>query len=147
MLNIIYFSNYSLNTERFVQSLKWDKGEVWRIPVLQLPEEEITEPPVDNPYILVSPSYGTMMQGRVPSQVKKFLTPERNRENVKAVIATGNRNFGDEYGMAGNVLAGKLQIPLIAKIELAGTPQDIVEVRTQLEKIEEHLRTSKLASA
>lgn len=142
MLNIIYFSNYSRNTHRFIESLNWELGEVWRIPVL--PNEETTPPPVDNPYVLVSPSYGTITEGRVPAQVKKFLTPEPHRENVKAVIATGNMNFGDEYCIAGNILAAKLEIPLIAKIELAGTKQDIEKVHTELQKIEKYLRTGEL---
>lgn len=147
MLNIIYFSNYSLNTERFVKSLQWEDGKLWRIPVLRNEGEPIPAPPVDEPYVLVSPSYGTISQGRVPAQVKKFLVPESHRENIKAVIATGNRNFGDDYCIAGNILSVKLQVPLIAKIELAGTPQDVLDVRANLQEIEKYLRTGKLKAA
>lgn len=139
MLNIIYFSNYSLNTERFVKSLQWTLGDIWRIPVLNS-QPSSSNPPVNEPYILVTPSYGTPTEGRIPPQVKKFLTPETHRVNIAAIIATGNRNFGDEYCIAGNILSAKLQKPLIAKVELAGTTEDVIKIRKELIKIEEFLR-------
>jgi protein involved in ribonucleotide reduction len=54
---------------------------------------------------------------------------------VRAVIATGNTNFGSSYGLAGDLVAAKLGVPMIYKAELLGTPDDIEQVKERLEKL------------
>ena len=41
----------------------------------------------------------------VPVQVKRFLNDERNRSGIIGVIASGNTNFGEAYGIAGDIIA------------------------------------------
>lgn len=143
MLNLIFFSNYSKNTQRFVESLNWTGGEVFQIPV-QVDTRSFEDAPVDQPYILITPSYGTIGQGRVPAQVKKFLSEEVRRESMAAVIGTGNMNFGDEYCMAATVIGAKFNKPVIAKIELAGTPQDVTNTRDLLLRIKAHFEQEEM---
>ncbi|MGS9149938.1 class Ib ribonucleoside-diphosphate reductase assembly flavoprotein NrdI, partial [Salmonella enterica subsp. enterica serovar Infantis] len=67
---------------------------------------------VDEPYILVVPSYCCGgMAGAVPRQVIRFLNDEHNRALIRGVIASGNRYFGDAWVCAGDVIAQKCGVP------------------------------------
>lgn len=85
---------------------------------------------VDEPYILIVPSYGGGgTTGAVPRQVIRFLNDEHNRALLRGVIASGNRNFGEAYGRAGDVIARKCGVPWLYRFELMGTQSDIENVR------------------
>ena len=61
---------------------------------------------VDEPYILVVPSYGGGgTAGAVPRQVIRFLNDPHNRQLIRGVIAAGNRNFGEAFARAGDVIS------------------------------------------
>lgn len=123
MIDIIYFSNVTENTLRFVEKLTIT-GEKHRIPI----KEEFSFSP-KNPYILITPTYGDPNgKGMVPHQVKKFLSNPENLTLLKGVISAGNMNFGAEYGMAGEIISHRFQTPLLYKFELQGTPQDVEKV-------------------
>ena len=132
MLHIVYFSNVTNNTARFVEKLEW--GSSTRIPIKGNFEEELP-----HSYVLIVPSYGTMDTGHVPPQVRKFLQKFDNRKNCVGIIGTGNMNFGEEYAMAGDVIAEKLKVPMLYRLELAGTTKDITQVQEGLKMFEEHL--------
>lgn len=119
---IVYFSGKSLNTHRFVQKLDLPNK---RIPI----DGEQIE--VDEPYILVFPSYGGGdVKGSVPLQIIKFLNNTKNRSLIKGVIASGNTNFGTMYCYGGKVVAEKCGVPLLYKFELMGTIKDVESVKT-----------------
>lgn len=42
--------------------------------------------------------------GAVPRQAIRFLNDPHNRQLIRGVIAAGNRNFGEAYGQAGDVI-------------------------------------------
>ncbi|KLU19780.1 ribonucleotide reductase stimulatory protein, partial [Proteus mirabilis] len=44
----------------------------------------------------------------------------------------GNTNFGTAYGLAGDIIAQKCQIPFLYRFELLGTPEDVNRVKTGL---------------
>ncbi|MEN1205669.1 class Ib ribonucleoside-diphosphate reductase assembly flavoprotein NrdI, partial [Pseudomonas aeruginosa] len=67
--------------------------------------------------------------GAVPRQVIRFLNDEYNRALLRGVIASGNRNFGEAYGRAGDVIARKCGVPWLYRFELMGTQSDIENVR------------------
>jgi len=48
---------------------------------------------------------------------------------LRGVIASGNRNFGEAYGRAGDVIAQKCGVPWLYSFELMGTQSDIENVR------------------
>lgn len=125
MLDIIYFSNVSNNTHRFIEKLE-PEGGLLRIPV----KGEMLESPT-NPYILITPTYN---ERGVPIQVMKFLNKHQNRNLLHGVIASGNINFGADYAKAGKVISKKCQVPLLYTFELSGTPADITKVREGLRK-------------
>jgi len=93
---VVYFSSATRNTERFVEKLD--------LPSKRIPLHK-TEPPlvVDEPYVLICPTYGggASISGAtntkpVPPQVIRFLNNPHNRNLIRAVIASGNSNFGSE---------------------------------------------------
>jgi protein involved in ribonucleotide reduction len=126
MLDIIYFSNVSNNTTKFVQKLGW-KGEVHRIPLKGTAELHLS-----NQYVLICPSYGEAGHGHVPPQVRKFLANETYRTLCVGVIGAGSLNFGEEYAIAGDMIAAKLNVPLLYKFDLAGNTEDVQKVTTGL---------------
>ncbi|WP_435945977.1 class Ib ribonucleoside-diphosphate reductase assembly flavoprotein NrdI [Dryocola sp. BD586] len=121
MSNLVYFSSSSENTLRFVERLG--------LPAVRIPLDkqrlEVTEP-----YILIVPSYGGGgIAGAVPAQVIRFLNNPANRALLRGVIASGNRNFGEGFCRAGDIIAQKCQVPYLYRFELLGTDQDIENVR------------------
>ncbi|EJG2382220.1 class Ib ribonucleoside-diphosphate reductase assembly flavoprotein NrdI [Raoultella ornithinolytica] len=119
---IVYFSSSSENTHRFVQRLG--------LPAVRIPLNERERIQVDAPYILIVPSYGGGgTAGAVPRQAIRFLNDPHNRQRIRGVIAAGNRNFGDAYGRAGDVIAQKCGVPYLYRFELMGTPTDVNNVR------------------
>ena len=122
MSTLVYFSSSSENTQRFIERLG--------ISAVRIPLNERERIRVDEPYILVVPSYGGGgTAGAVPSQVIRFLNDKHNRELIRGVIASGNRNFGEAYGRAGDVISQKCGVPYLYRFELMGTQPDIENVR------------------
>ncbi|KIP97636.1 ribonucleotide reductase stimulatory protein [Agrobacterium tumefaciens] len=127
MGQIVYFSGRSENTLRFVGRLGMSAR---RIP-LSLSESL----QVEAPYVLILPTYsGEGGKGAVPKQVIRFLNDEENRGNIRGVIAAGNSNFGETYGLAGDVISKKCQVPYLYRFELLGTDEDVVNVIHGLER-------------
>lgn len=128
MANLVYFSSISGNTHRFVEKLG---REALRIP-LYGKEEPLM---VTDPFVLVVPTYGGGPETRaVPKQVIRFLNEEQNRTLCRGVIAGGNTNFGDTFGLAGDIISRKLQVPHLYRFEVFGTPEDVEKVNEGLEK-------------
>lgn len=126
MSSLVYFSSVSENTHRFVQRLG-------------LPSQRIPLKPadgflrVDEPYVLVAPTYGGGNQGgAVPRQVVTFLNDEHNRSLIRGVIAAGNTNFGEAYCLAGKIISAKCHVPYLYGFELLGTAEDVIRVREGL---------------
>ena len=122
MSALIYFSSSSENTHRFIARLG--------LPAARIPLEDRERLRADEPYILVVPTYGGGgTAGAVPRQVIRFLNDEHNRALLRGVIAAGNRNFGEGFCRAGDIIAHKCQVPFLYRFELMGTGQDIDNVR------------------
>lgn len=100
------------------------------LPAVRIPLNERERIQVDEPYILIVPSYGGGgTAGAVPRQAIRFLNDPHNRRLIRGVIAAGNRNFGEAYGRAGEVIAQKCGVPYLYRFELMGTQQDVDNVR------------------
>ncbi|MDH2456195.1 class Ib ribonucleoside-diphosphate reductase assembly flavoprotein NrdI [Corynebacterium bovis] len=138
-MHVVYFSSTTNNTARFVAKLGLPSS---RIPLLRT-EDPLT---VDRPYVLVCPTYGggASVSGDlsrpVPKQVIRFLNDEGNRRLLRGVIASGNVNFGADFGKAGEVIAAKCGVPYLYRFELLGTPTDVERVREGLREFEDALR-------
>lgn len=123
MGGLVYWSSASGNTARFVARLG---GRVCRIG---------DDAPPCGPYVLVTPTYADGAgRGAVPKPVIRFLNDPANRALIRGVIAGGNRNFGEFFARAGDVIAGKCGVPLLYRFELAGTAEDVARVRSGLDR-------------
>lgn len=123
MIDVIYFSNVSNNTHRFIAKLNLE-AEIHRIPV----KGEYEGTP-DKPYVLITPTYG---ESGIPVQVRKFIAKSKNRKMLAGVIASGNTNFGKDYAKAGHVISDKCKVPLLYTFELFGTTEDVTKVKEGL---------------
>jgi protein involved in ribonucleotide reduction len=130
VFEIVYFSSTSENTKRFVEKLGMPAK---RIPLFTKDVEDFS---IDTVSVLVVPTYGGGEDKRaVPVQVIKFLNNPENRKRIAGVVALGNTNFGETYCIAGDIISEKLQVPLIYRVEILGTPEDVVEVKKRIEKL------------
>jgi protein involved in ribonucleotide reduction len=130
MYDIVYFSNVSGNTKRFVDKLDIPSH---RIPVRWNGEEPFM---AYGEYVLVLPTYGGGNDNNtVPKQVVQFLNIEKNRKLMRGVIGTGNTNFGEHYCKAAEIVATKVGVPLLYRVEVFGTPDDVQQVLERLDQL------------
>ena len=131
-VDVIYFSNKSGNTKRFVEKLGYNS--IYNV-------LDCTE--VDRQYVLFVPTYGGGSEGHaIPKPVREFLNNKTNREHCVAVVGFGNKSFGTHYCKAAIMIAGKLGIPILGMVELFGTPEDVIKIQERLEKLNEQLQLS-----
>jgi protein involved in ribonucleotide reduction len=130
MLDILYYSNRSGNTKRFAEKLGLPNTfSIWDIPVAH------------RDYVLLVPTYGAGNDGyHIPQPVKTFLSIKTNSERLKAVVGFGNINFGDTYCKAAELLSEKFGVPILGRVELFGTPEDVVEIQERLRKFNDTIQ-------
>jgi protein involved in ribonucleotide reduction len=127
MGEIVYFSSRSENTHRFVGKLG--------LPAHRIPISGDASLTVSHPFVLIVPTYcGEGGKGAVPKQVIRFLNDAGNRSNLCGVIAAGNSNFGATFGIAGDIICAKCQVPYLYRFELLGTEEDVDNVKHGLER-------------
>jgi protein involved in ribonucleotide reduction len=127
-IDIVYFSNYSGNTKRFVEKLD---GSAIRIPIDDRDDSTIT---VDSEYVLCVPTYGGGSERTaIPRQVRRFLNVKENRSLLRGVIGFGNTNFGEHFCKAADLIVRKTGVPLIGRVEVFGTEEDVEKIKQRLE--------------
>jgi protein involved in ribonucleotide reduction len=129
---LVYFSSVSGNTARFIEKLG---ARAVRLPL----HPTDPAPVVDEPYVLVTPTYGGgqgrgVEKGAVPKQVIRFLNDEHNRSLIRGVISAGNTNFGEHFCLAGDIISRKCHVPHLYRLEVFGTPEDVERVSAGLER-------------
>ena len=109
---------YSLtgNCKRFV-----DMGEIPEEDVIYLQDIDYD---IDFDYILITPTFGF---GEVPVAVSKFL--KENHNHLKGVVGSGNKNWGERFANASEIISREYDVPLLMKIELHGSKKDISEFK------------------
>jgi protein involved in ribonucleotide reduction len=108
---------------------KLDDNSAIRIPI-DWDRDSLT---VDQPYVLLVPTYGGG-EGRaaIPRQVRFFLNIKENRKLLRGVIGFGNTNFGEHFCKAADLISAKTGVPVIAKVEIFGTNDDVNKVKERL---------------
>ena len=132
MYDIIYFSSASENTKRFVEKLSSE------LDLIRIPLRWDADAPLltEKEFILVLPTYGGgEYEKAVPRQVVKFSYLKQNRDLIRGVIGTGNTNFGEHYCLAADVVAAKTGVPLLQRVEILGTPDDVEKVNERLKQL------------
>lgn len=128
-MDVVYFSTKSENTHRFAGRLDLPASRI----SLRVEEPLIMR----SPYALVVPTYAAPDgRGAVPKQVILFLNQEINRRWLRGIIASGNSNFGPTFGIAGDIISAKCNVPYLYRFELSGTNEDVINVRNRLERLD-----------
>ncbi len=105
---MILFASRTGNVRNIVSKLQ--------IPSIELSAELIYK----EPYILFTYTDGL---GSVPEVVERFL--EKNYQNCRGIIASGNSNFGHHvFCQSANKISERYKVPIVRKIELRGFQQD-----------------------
>ena len=99
------------------------------VDMCEIPEEDVIylqdiDYDVNFDYILITPTFGF---GEVPVAVSKFL--KENYKHLKGVVGSGNRNWGERFANAAEIISSKYSIQLLMKIELHGNKKDISEFK------------------
>lgn len=129
-LDIIYYSNRSGNTKRFVEKLGYEDS--FHVSEIPLASKE---------YVLFVPTYGGGDGDySIPRAVAKFLNVKSNRDLLRGVVGFGNTNFGEHYCKAAYMIAHKTGVPLLAKVELLGTPEDVETVNNRMRELNDSLQ-------
>lgn len=129
-VGIVYFSNHSGNTKRFVEKIT---DNATRIPITWNEEDPTV---VDFKYVLFVPTYGGGSEKTaIPKSVRNFLNVPENRSNLVGIIGFGNTNFGEHYCKAADMISSKTGAPVLARVEIFGTSEDVQRVTNRLEEI------------
>lgn len=68
--------------------------------------------------------------GEVPYEVEAFLS--KNGAHLKGVVCSGDKSYGDGFCGAADVIASQYNVPIIAKIEYGGTPEEIEFIKKSI---------------
>lgn len=100
---------------------------------LGLPSRKIEDVVVmSEPYFLFSYTDGL---GELPDRVRKFLDRHENKMFLEGVIASGNTNFGDNFCKVADLISYEYRVPIIRKIDLRGTGEDLKHIRQQYKRL------------
>ena len=126
-IDIVYFSNYSGNTKRFVEKLD---GNNIRIPIDTNSSGDLV---VNNEFVLFVPTYGGGSEkSAIPKQVRRFLNIEQNRNLLRGIVGFGNTNFGEHFCKAAEIISRKTGVPIVARVEIFGTEEDLDKVKERM---------------
>ncbi|MCE5090546.1 class Ib ribonucleoside-diphosphate reductase assembly flavoprotein NrdI [Staphylococcus devriesei] len=131
-MKVVYFS-FSGNVRRFIKRSELTD-------VMEITKDNCKDI-INEPYILVT---GTIGFGEVPQEVQSFL--EVNHLNLRAVAASGNRNWGQNFAKAGQTISESYDVPLLMKFEVQGTNKDVIEFKNKVGHFNEDYGREKIQS-
>lgn len=131
-MKVVFFS-FSGNVKRFINKAKITN-------TMEITQTNCSER-IDEPFILVT---GTIGFGEVPQPVQSFL--DMNGDLLKAVAASGNRNWGQNFAKAGRSIAESYQVPLLIKFEVQGTSNDVEQFKDKVGQFYEDYRREEIQS-
>ncbi|KYD05386.1 class Ib ribonucleoside-diphosphate reductase assembly flavoprotein NrdI [Bacillus atrophaeus] len=122
---IITYESKTGNVRRFVKTLQQE---------LDIEAIEITDDTIINQeFIHITYTIGF---GEVPERTLNFIN--KNKNKIRGVVVSGNKVWGDNYGLAGDKLSAKFHTPLLLKFELSGTKQDLQKIIQEVQLIDKH---------
>ncbi|MBU5245340.1 class Ib ribonucleoside-diphosphate reductase assembly flavoprotein NrdI [Bacillus halotolerans] len=122
---VITYESKTGNVRRFVKALQHK---------LDIEAIEITDDTIINQeFIHITYTIGF---GEVPERTLSFI--KKNKNKIRGVAVSGNKVWGDNYGLAGDKLSAKFHTPLLLKFELSGTKQDLQKIIQEVQLIDKH---------
>lgn len=79
---------------------------------------------IDGEFVLFTYTDG---YGDVPPEVEAFLVT--NGSLLKGVVVSGDTSYGEAYCQAGDKIAEQYNVPVLYKVENAGTDEDIEAIK------------------
>ncbi len=118
---LVIFDSLTGQTKRFAGNLGFDSLHV-----------KLYEGIPDDDIFLITRSINF---GLIPDTTKEFL--DKYKDRVVGCAVSGNKNWGTNYGKAGDRIAETYGIPLVLKFEGSGFKSDIEAVRNWIRQKEE----------
>ncbi|MEZ3607522.1 class Ib ribonucleoside-diphosphate reductase assembly flavoprotein NrdI [Bacillus subtilis] len=122
---IITYESKTGNVRRFVKALQQELD----IEAIEITDDTI----ISQEFIHIT---YTIDFGEVPERTLSFI--KKNKNKIRGVVVSGNKVWGDNYGLAGDKLSAKFHIPLLLKFELSGTKQDLQKIIQEVQLIDKH---------
>ncbi len=89
---------------------------------------------LQKPFVLFTYTDGL---GSIPKSVEMIMNYGDNKDYIRAVIVSGNTNFGINYCLAGDKISKQYNVPLLEKFDLRGQPSQLESVRLKYKNIME----------
>ncbi|MGG0052956.1 class Ib ribonucleoside-diphosphate reductase assembly flavoprotein NrdI [Bacillus atrophaeus] len=122
---IITYESKTGNVRRFVKALQRELD----VEVVEVTDDTI----IKQEFIHITYTIGF---GEVPERTLNFIN--KNKNKIRGVAVSGNKVWGDNYGLAGDKLSAKFLTPLLLKFELSGTKQDLQKIIQEVKLIDKH---------
>ncbi|MCY8810579.1 class Ib ribonucleoside-diphosphate reductase assembly flavoprotein NrdI [Bacillus atrophaeus] len=122
---IITYESKTGNVRRFVKALQQELD----VEAIEITDDTI----ITQEFIHITYTIGF---GEVPERTLNFIN--KNKNKIRGVIVSGNKVWGDNYGLAGDKLSAKFHTPLLLKFELSGTKQDLQKIIQEVQLIDKH---------
>jgi len=126
MAKIVYFSQTG-QTRKYVEKIKTCEN-------IEI-TPEYCEIELEEPFILVMPSYESYVHPIVIDTAADFLETSKNRSYCRGIFGGGNRNFGQLFCITANTLSKEYQIPVLHEFEFQGSRLDAEKMEEEMEKI------------
>lgn len=122
---IIYFDSLTGMVKDFSKKLGYEIKDVRDLDLKNIP----------NNIFLVTRSWDF---GKVPDATLDFLddlVDSNKLDNLKGVAVSGNKNWGNNYGKAGEIIEQEYGIPLILKFEGNGFKKDVEFIKNYIDSL------------
>lgn len=123
---IIYFDSLTGMVKNFSERLGYETRNVRDLDLNNIPDD----------MFLITRSWG---YGKVPISTLEFLNDllaSNKLTNLKGVAVSGNKNWGNNFGKAGEIIEQEYGIPLILKFEGKGFEKDVELVKNYIDSLQ-----------
>lgn len=122
---IIYFDSLTGMVKNFSERLGYETRNVRDLDLNNIPDD----------MFLITRSWG---YGKVPISTLEFLNDllaSNKLTNLKGVAVSGNKNWGNNFGKAGEIIEQDYGVPLILKFEGKGFEKDVELVKNYIDSL------------
>lgn len=123
---LLVYLSLTGNTKRFVEKLEgYDSLEI-------TPTNPFIK--IKQPYVVIAPTY----EIEATESLNDFIE-HNDIKFLKGIIGGGNRNFADLFIYTAKDLASKYNSQVLYAFEYSGTPIDVLEVESIVDKLKEEV--------
>ncbi|WP_255233851.1 class Ib ribonucleoside-diphosphate reductase assembly flavoprotein NrdI [Bacillus altitudinis] len=120
---LITYDTLTGNVQRFIDKITNNN---------YLNVKKITEDTmITEPFIHITYTIGF---GEVPKLTQEFI--HNNKELLRGISSSGNKNWGNNFGLAADKIASQYNVPILLKFELAGTDSDVAKFLQEVKFID-----------